>query len=480
MKRTIVWFRKDFRLHDHPALWEASRRGAIIPLFIWSEQDQAEYADNEGASWWLYHSLKVLRATLRTHELHLIIKAGNEFEAIIDVIKESKADAFYFNDRYEPVEMQRQERITKQLESIGVTVNRFTGNLLFSPDLLNGKGEPYKVFTSYWNRVLQENVVHPHPVPVEMDGFVDGISSLDPDELGLPKRLLSMEKHWRPGEEAAIETWRTFSEDALLHYKKERDMISSGTTSKLSPYLAIGNISVKALWHAARRMNDEDANPILHQSIEAFLRQLAWREFAYHQLIHHPDIIRLPLRKQFLAFPWQRTDEEFRKWQEGQTGYPLIDAGMRELRETGIIHNRVRMVAASFLVKHLLIPWQDGYEWFEKNLIDYDMANNATGWQWVAGCGIDSAPYFRIFNPYLQSEKFDPDGDYIRKWVPELATLPSAYIHKPSAAPRDLLEKEGVEIGLTYPAPLVDHAAARKRALAAFEQIKGRVEEPPA
>lgn len=480
MKRTIVWFRKDLRLHDHPALWEASRRGAVIPLFIWTEQDQAEYRANEGSSWWLYHSLKELKVTLQAQKMDFIIKSGDEFEAIMEVIKESKADAFFFNDRYEPDEVIRQERISSQLESIGVQVHHFAGNLLFSPNLLNGKNAPYKVFTSFYKRGLQEAVAHPNPMPAEMTGFENGITSLSLKQLNLKERYLVFEKHWKPGEQAGIDVWREFSDEALPDYKKKRDLMSGGKTSMLSPYLAAGNISVKALWHAARRLNEENRDPALSQSIEAFLRQLVWREFAYHQLIHHPKIICLPLRNQFLAFPWRGAQEEFEKWKEGRTGYPLVDAGMRELRETGVIHNRVRMVAASFLVKHLLIPWQDGYGWFEKHLVDYDMANNATGWQWVAGSGIDSAPYFRIFNPYLQSEKFDPDGDYIRKWVPELAMLPNRYIHKPSEAPKDITVKAGVEIGLTYPAPIVDHTAARKRALAAFQHIKGREEEPPA
>ncbi|MBD7983952.1 deoxyribodipyrimidine photo-lyase [Sporosarcina sp. Sa2YVA2] len=477
MKRTIVWFRKDLRIHDHAALWEASQQGIVIPLFIWSEQDRAEYGGNEATSWWLYHSLEELKSTFHEQHIDLLIKSGDDFEVLMDVIRETKADAFYFNDRYELEEVIRQNTIAAQLESVGVEVARFDGNLLFPPDILNVKGEPYKIFTSFWKRALQEYVNQPYPVPVEMEQFRNDSRSLTPSDLNLPKHSPSLKKHWIAGERAGIERWNEFSDDGLYYYKKERDLMVKEGTSTLSPYLASGNISVKSLWHAAKRINEVTEDPTIHQSIEAFLRQLVWREFAYHQLIHHPSIAKFPLRKQFLEFPWQGTNDDFLKWKEGRTGFPLIDAGMRQLRETGIIHNRVRMVAASFLVKHLLIPWQDGYEWFKRSLVDFDMANNATGWQWVAGCGIDSAPYFRVFNPYLQSEKFDPGGAYIRKWVPELAALPAPFIHKPSEAPTDILEEAGIAIGQTYPSPMIDHAAARKRALLAYDTIKGKSQD---
>ncbi|MFS0689578.1 FAD-binding domain-containing protein [Sporosarcina sp. 179-K 8C2 HS] len=242
----------------------------------------------------------------------------------------------------------------------------------------------------------------------------------------------------------------------------------------LAPYIAAGNISVKAMWHSAKRVYEETPEIEFHRSIDTFLKQLIWRDFAYHQLIHYPDIIQIPLRKQFADFPWQGTDEQLVKWKRGQTGYPLVDAGMRELWETGMMHNRVRMVTASFLVKHLLIPWGEGYGWFKNTLLDFDTANNAMGWQWITGCGIDCAPYFRVFNPFLQSEKFDPDGEYIRKWVPELSSLQAPYIHRPWEAPITVLEEAGIQIGETYPSPIVDHATARKRALQAYQEVKGK------
>ncbi|WP_262175773.1 cryptochrome/photolyase family protein [Saccharococcus sp. Marseille-Q5394] len=476
MKRTIVWFRKDFRLHDNPALWEAAKEGIVIPVFIWSEEEKREYAESEASSWWLYHSVATLEKGLQAHGLKLFIKSGDEFDALVELLEETDAEAVYFNDRYEPAERSKGMRITAQLESIGKEVQIFHGQLLFNPELVNKLGEPYKVFTSFWKRCMQEEVARPLPVPVGMKGIEQEIETLALDSLCILDKNpwhQKFDKYWKPGEQAAIEQWEQFSDDGMFYYGAERDLISSGTSSMLSPYIAVGNISVKAMWHSARSIYEEVQGTSV-QSIDTFLKQLVWREFAYHQLIHFPDITRIPLRKQFLEFPWQGTAEQLMKWKRGQTGYPLVDAGMRELWETGVMHNRVRMVTASFLVKHLLIPWQEGYEWFKHTLLDFDTANNAMGWQWVTGCGIDAAPYFRIFNPFLQSEKFDPDGEYIRKWVPELSGLQVPYIHRPWVAPTSVLEDAGIQMGVTYPSPIVDHAAARKRALEALQQVKGK------
>jgi deoxyribodipyrimidine photo-lyase len=477
MKRTIVWFRKDLRLHDNPALWEAAKEGIVIPVFIWSEEGKREYSEGEASLWWLYRSLASLDERLRSKGLKLFITSGEEFDALVGVLEETEADAVYFNERYEPAERKKDSRIVAQLESIGVEVQTFHGHLLFTPDLVNKQGEPYKVFTSFWKRCLQEVVAHPLPVPEGMKGIERELKTASLNQLCMLKEHLSHEKfrrYWEPGEQTAIEKWEQFSDDGIFYYGTERDLISSGTSSMLSPDLAAGTISVKSMWHSAKSLYDETSKSEFHQSIDTYLKQLIWREFAYHQLIHYPDIIRLPLRKQFAEFPWQGTDEQLLRWKRGQTGYPLVDAGMRELRETGMMHNRVRMVTASFLVKHLLIPWGEGYSWFKRTLLDFDTANNAMGWQWITGCGIDCAPYFRIFNPFLQSEKFDSDGDYIRKWVPELSGLQAPYVHKPWKAPVSVLEMAGIELGVTYPSPIVDHAAARKRALEAYQEVKGK------
>jgi len=472
MQRTIVWFRNDLRLHDNPALWEAARNGIVIPLFILPEEgiDMRSTA----ARWWQSRSVASFEKELRKRGVQLIIKSGDAFDAMIDVMEETDANAVYFNEQYGPDELKMDKRIAEQLTAIGIDVQNFNGNLLFDPGLKNKQGEPYKVFTSFWKRGMQETVPSPLPVP-QLEGLGVPASTLPVDRLDtLAGRLRfpELEPLWQPGERTAIEQWEQFSDDGLLYYGTERNLISSGSSSLLSPYIAAGSISVRSIWHSAKRIAERTADITARQSINVFLRQLIWRDFAYHQLIHYPNIIRLPLRKQFLDFPWQGNEEQLSEWKEGQTGYPLVDAGMRELLHTGVIHNRVRMVAASFLVKHLLISWQVGAEWFKERLIDFDAANNAMGWQWVTGSGIDAAPYFRIFNPILQSEKFDSEGDYIRKWVSELSNLPVPYIHKPWQAPASVLEKAGIQLGSTYPMPIVDHAAARKRALQAFQEIK--------
>ncbi|WP_432362276.1 cryptochrome/photolyase family protein [Sporosarcina sp. UB5] len=476
MKRTIVWFRNDFRLHDNPALSEAAQEGVVIPVFIWSEEAKQEYAESEASSWWLYHSVATLEKGLQAHGLKLFIKTGDEFDALVEVMEEADAEAVYFNERYEPAERSKGSRIAEQLESIGIEVQTFHGHLLFNHDLVNKQGEPYKVFTSFWKRCMQEVVARPVPFPAEMKGIERGIQTVTLDQLQIIDENNWHQKfhqYWEPGEQAAVEKWQHYLEDGMSFYHAKRDFISSSSSSELSPYLAAGNISVKAMWHSAKSLSEETPEAVVRQSIDTFLKQLIWRDFAYHQLIHYPDIIRSPLRKQFLGFPWQGTEEQLMKWKIGQTGYPLVDAGMRELWETGMMHNRVRMVTASFLVKHLLIPWQEGYNWFKHTLLDFDTANNAMGWQWVTGCGIDAAPYFRIFNPILQSEKFDPNGSYIRKWVPELSSLQAPYIHKPWEAHVSVLEEADIQIGVTYPLPIVDHAVARKRALEAYQQVKG-------
>ncbi len=271
--------------------------------------------------------------------------------------------------------------------------------------------------------------------------------------------------YWTPGESGAMEQFHKFIEDRINQYKTNRDYPSKRNTSLLSPYLAWGEISPKIIWHTLLNLEPDE-------QIEAFLRQLVWREFSYDQLLQAPNSVERPIHSEFNAFPWQEDEQLFNAWKKGMTGYPLIDAGMRQLWETGWMHNRVRMITASFLVKHLLIPWTKGADWFTQTLVDYDIANNTMGWQWVAGCGVDAAPYFRIFNPILQGEKFDIDGEYIRKWVPELAKLPTNYLFAPWKTPKDILRECEIELGITYPFPLIDHQFARERALRAYHSIK--------
>lgn len=476
LKKVIVWFRKDLRLHDNPALWEAAQQGAIIPLFIWSEQEELDYATSETARWWLHHSLMGLERELESHGLNLIVRMGSNLEQLMLICEQTKADAVYFNERHEPSIISRDRIIAGKLLSCVSEVQSFSSNLLFTPEkMLNQKNEPYKVFTSFWKKSMRESVNYPLPIPPSIIPYNEALPSLQVEELGLLPNIPWYDKfhtYWEPGEKGAISRWQQFADEGLVHYAKESDIPSADAVSSLSAHLVWGDISVRSIWHAAKRLRDGKSDEYRQSSIDAFLRQLVWREFAYHQLIHFPTILNEPLREKFKEFPWLNHEEELEKWQKGLTGYPLVDAGMRELWETGVIHNRVRMVVASFLVKHLLVTWLEGSKWFQQTLVDFDPANNAIGWQWVAGTGIDASPYFRVFNPTLQSQKFDSDGLYIRRWIPELAELPVPYIHEPWKAPEHILTEAKIVLGETYPLPIVEHSIARKRALEAYGEIK--------
>ncbi len=476
MKKIIVWFRKDLRVHDNPALWEAVLQGTVLPLYIWSEEEEFEYKDSAASKCWLHHSLHSLKQRLAEHGLNLTVRSGRSFEVLTEFISETEADAVFFNSRYEPSIAYRDNEIAKRLTQQGFDIRSYNSHLLFPSEfILNQKAEPYKVFTSFWKRVQQEVVNPPLPIPLDMVGSDTKYRSLHIDELKLVPSgnwTTKLNGHMMPGEQNGINQWLAFSTFEPERYVKDRDIPFALGTSLLSPYFASGDLSVKAVWHAAKTLSEASDEPLVHESLLAFMRQLVWREFAYHQLIHFPKIDQLPLRNRFMSFPWRTSTEDFNRWKKGLTGYPLVDAGMRELWETGTIHNRVRMVVASFLVKHLLISWKDGHDWFKETLVDLDIAVNAMGWQWVTGSGIDSAPYFRIFNPIIQSEKFDSKGDYIRKWIPELQALPNKHIHRPWEAPIEILEQADIQLGSTYPLPMVEHSFARNRALEAYATIK--------
>lgn len=463
-KKIIVWFRKDLRIHDHPALWEATQQGIIIPVFIWSKEEEKEYQASDASLWWLHHSLLSFQ-----QRIPIIIRVGNALEVLQDLIQETHADAVFFNERYEPSIVERDRTIIIKLKAQNIDARTYNANLLYNPEeMFNKSQKTYKVFTTFWKRSMQINAHHPVPTPHKFEIYKNPIISVTVEELRLLSSLERVDQlglYWKPGEPGAIEMWEHFISTDLYKYERKKDFPSASATSTLSPYIASGDMSVRSIFYEAKK----DDFPML----QSFIRQLVWREFSYHQLIQSPSFPMKPLRSNFEHFPWQKNEENMTSWKKGLTGYPLVDAGMRELSETGYMHNRVRMVASSFLVKHLLVDWRIGYEWFQQKLVDFDVANNAMGWQWVTGSGIDSAPYFRIFNPIIQSEKFDPNGDYIRKWVPELAKLPSPYIHRPWDTPLNILEESNIQLGSTYPHPIVDHSSARERALRAYDLIKG-------
>jgi len=457
---TLLWFRRDLRLADNPALCAAAAAGPVVPVFILEDGGGGPLGG--AARWWLNQSLDRLSASLTGLGLSLVLRRGSPPQVLTDLAAETGARVIHWNRRYEPEAAAVDQAAAEALQSAGVTVQTHGSALLAEPwDLATGQGGPYQVFTPYYKKFL--DTVHPRsalPVPkgLAAPGVIPG--SLPLADLGLLPSVDwagGLREAWTPGEAGAQAELTRFLEGAVDRYDDDRDHPGVNGTSRLSPHLHWGEISPRQVWTGA--------------AAAPFRRQLVWREFTHHLLHHFPHTPHAPLREKFAAFPWDGDPDLLPAWQEGRTGYPLVDAGMRQLWQTGWMHNRVRMVASSFLVKHLLLPWQDGARWFSDTLVDADLANNTFGWQWVAGSGADGAPYFRIFNPLTQSRRFDTAGAYIRRWVPELAGLPDKWIHAPWTAPTGILEKAGVKPGRTYPLPVVEHAAARQRALESYRRM---------
>jgi deoxyribodipyrimidine photo-lyase len=474
-RKTIIWFRRDLRIQDNAALFSGVEQGSIVPVFIWSPEEETKRVVGEAASWWLHHSLLELDRALQRRGSKLIVRKGRSLPILKELIEETGAQAVYFNERYEPEIRFRDQQIKEALEKESIEVKAFHSNLLFPPlSIVNNQDQPYKVFTSFWKKCLQMPIPHSKSLPTTFNSTHSDVKTLNIEELGLlPTRAWykKFKGYWVPGEKGAIAQLEQFIEERLSGYSIKRDYPFVQQVSRLSPHLTWGEISPRWMWHQLVEQENIVSNDG-QKDIYGFLRQLVWREFGYHQLVSYPEMIDSPLRKEFTFFPWEEREGEFAAWKQGRTGFPIIDAGMRELWETGWMHNRVRMVTASFLVKHLLVPWQRGASWFEETLLDADLANNSMGWQWVSGCGFDAAPYFRIFNPIIQGQKFDEAGDYIRQWIPELKHLPAKYIHCPWTASDAILREAGVELGTSYPFPIVEHSFARERALEAYNLIK--------
>lgn len=467
---TIVWFRRDLRLDDHEALCAAIERGGlVIPVFIWAPDEEAPWAPGAASRWWLHESLRAFDKSLRSLGSQLIIRAGQSLETLLDLVNETGATAVYWSRLYEPALIARDKQIKAELRARGLEAKSFNASLLHEPwTIQTASGNPYQVFTPFY-RACQGigDPSTPLTAPQSLPPVPQSVRSLRVEELNLLPKIPwydGMAEAWRPGEEGAWKRLETFEPKAPA-YKADRDRPDLESTSRLSPHLHFGEISPRRIWWAIRKAYPGGA-------AEPYLRQLIWREFAHHLLFHFPHTATDPLREEFREFPWRDDPVLLKRWQKGLTGYPIVDAGMRELWRTGWMHNRVRMIVASFLVKDLLIPWQRGAEWFWDTLVDADLANNTLGWQWTAGCGADAAPYFRIFNPVLQGEKFDPSGAYVKRWVPELCRVPDSIIHRVFEQPNSKLISFGVELGRTYPQPIVDHLAARDAALEAFDRIK--------
>jgi deoxyribodipyrimidine photo-lyase len=463
---SIVWFRNDLRLADNPALIAGLGSGRpVIPVFVLDEETSGIRLRGAASQWWLHHSLRALDASLRSLGSRLILRRGAADRVIDQIAHECDASAVYWSRAYDPGTREQDARIKQAFDKRGVTATGLKANLLFEPSEITTKsGGPYKVFTAFWRacRTMPDPAA-PLPAPRKLPAPGVWPSS---DDLATWRLLPTapdwsggLSETWTPGEATAITRLGDFLDDALAHYRHDRDMPSRKATSRLSPHLAFGEISPRQIWRATTTRGHSAAG-------EKFLAELGWREFAHSLLFHSDDLARRNFRPQFDRFPWLDADKALEAWRRGRTGFPIVDAGMRELWTTGWMHNRVRMIVASFLTKDLLIDWRIGERWFWDTLVDADPANNPMGWQWVAGSGADAAPYFRIFNPVLQGEKFDPKGDYVRRWIPELASLPAKTIHRPWTADPALPPE-------VYPAPIVDHAAARQRALQAFRVVKG-------
>jgi deoxyribodipyrimidine photo-lyase len=468
-----MWFRQDLRLADNPALVDACGRGEIIPIYILDDENADSWKIGGASRWWLHHALEDLNRSLNQG---LQLYKG-EASAILSVLAhQTGAEAIVWNRCYEPWRIVRDANIKSALKGQGLDVQSFNGSLLWEPwQVLKKDSTPYKVFTPYYRRGCLSAVAPRQPIPIPKSINISKTSnhSLRLEDLNLLPKINwdgEMNARWDISEAAAHTRLDEFVMDDLQDYREGRNFPNKPNVSRLSPYLHFGQISPNIAWH---RASEAGAFVTNEQSLDTFLSELGWREFSNYLLYHFPKLPTDNLQARFDLFPWaENTDADLKAWQRGNTGYPLVDAGMRELYNTGYMHNRVRMVVGSFLVKNLLVHWHHGERWFWDCLVDADLASNSASWQWIAGCGADAAPFFRIFNPITQSEKFDKQGAYIRRYVPELANLPDKYIHAPWLAPSEILTAAGVVIGIDYPAPIIDIKESRERALAAFAVTK--------
>jgi deoxyribodipyrimidine photo-lyase len=482
MKAVVVWFRQDLRLEDNAALALAIEEGVpVIPLYISSRKDEAPWAPGGASEWWLHHALGDLDRQLRERGSRLVVRECREEDGSGDVLKqvvgETGATAVFWNRRFEPKVIKRDAVIKKELCERGVRAVSANSSMLFEPhEIANKSGKPFQVFTPMWRHYQKLEMPNVVNVPIEsLEVPTKWPQSDSIDSLGLLPRV-SWDKgffaHWgAPSREGCQNDLREFVRSGAEAYLDKRDLPAQPGTTQLSPYLHFGQIGPREVWRAFAESPNYSEN-----FSTGVMRQLIWREFAHHLLFHFPHSPLKPLRPEYELFPWEPEERLLNAWKLGETGFPIVDAGMRQLWVTGWMHNRVRMIVGSFLVKHLLQPWQDGAQWFWDTLVDADLANNTMGWQWIAGCGADAAPYFRIFNPITQGEKFDPKGSYVRRYLPVLNKLPNLFVHKPWEMGELELKGCGVTLGRNYPSPVIAHPAGRQRALDAFAELKRRRE----
>ncbi|WP_337266850.1 cryptochrome/photolyase family protein [Oryzifoliimicrobium ureilyticus] len=471
----ILWFRKDLRLDDNHALNAAAESNQpIIPVFIYQPDADKGGPLGEAQKWWLHHSLQSLSDSLDQKGGKLLLASGDVQDILRELTQATNAQAIYWNRCHDPVSAEIDEQVEQICDKAGLKTEIFPGQLLHDPDRIRtGGGSGFRVYTPFW-RALEKEPEPEEPLSASRKLLFAAhkVKSERLDDWNLLPKKPNWASHfselWEPGEAGAKKRLHSFIKNHISGYAKNRDIPAVDGTSRLSPHLAHGEISPRQIWHATRGLGHQ----VGREDVRRFRQELVWREFSYHLLHYFPKLASANWNERFDRFAWRGDNAQFRAWARGLTGYPIVDAGMRQLWKHGYVHNRVRMIVGSFLIKDLMIDWRKGEEWFRDTLLDADPANNAASWQWVAGSGADASPFFRIFNPITQGEKFDPNGDYIRRYVPELAKLDTAYIHKPFAAPASVLENASVVLGKTYPKPIVDHATARNRALDAYKAVK--------
>ncbi|TAN02160.1 MAG: deoxyribodipyrimidine photo-lyase [Rhizobiaceae bacterium] len=468
------------RLSDNPALQAAAQSGCpILCIFVHDEKSEGLRPLGAAARWWHHGSLKSLDEALQSQGGRISIYNGSAVSLVPELAETYKAAAVFWNRRYGAVERQVDEAVKRALKSRRIEAKSFNGLLLYEPWSIRTKADgPFRVFSAFWRAAHEfSEPAPPLPAPSRLPFFEEADKSgpvpttladlaLEPSS---PDWAGGLRSTWQRGEAGAQAQLEHFLEEHLAEYADLRDVPDRPATSRLSPYLRFGNISPRQAWHAANAAAHAGRHGT-SRNLEKFQSELGWREFSYHLLYNNPGMATKNLQPKFNGMPWRDDAKALRAWQHGRTGYPIVDAGMRELWATGWMHNRVRMVVASFLIKHLLIDWRQGEAWFWDTLVDADPANNSASWQWVAGSGADAAPYFRIFNPVLQGEKFDPEGSYVRRWVPELAGLPASIIHRPWQV-RIRTAGRGSKVGNSYPDRIIDHDQARRRALQAYRDL---------